>query len=68
MHFLAFCPIFVTFFVTCDKFVTFLTPQKPSNTKGFHVWPKICHICPNFVPSLSRVCHVHKPRGYAVYT
>ena len=50
------------------NFVTFLTPQKPSNTKGFRVWSKICHICPNFVPSLSRVCHVHKPRGYAVYT
>ena len=35
--------------------------------QGFHVWPKICHIFPNFVPSLSRVCHAHKQRGYAVY-
>ena len=26
------------------NFVTFLTPQKPSNTKGFHDWSKICHI------------------------
>ena len=50
------------------NFVTFLTPQKPSDITGFHVWSKICHIFPNFVPSLSRVCHVHKPRGYAVYT
>ena len=50
------------------NFVTFPTPQKPSNTKGFHVWSKICHIFQDFVPSLSRVCHVHKPRGYAVYT
>ena len=50
------------------RFVTFSAPQKPSNTKGFHVWSKICHIFSNFVPSLSRVCHVHKQRGYAVYT
>ena len=59
---------FVPFLSHGTNFVTFLTPQKPSNTKGFRVWSKICHICPNFVPSLSRVCHAHKPRGYAVYT
>ena len=56
------------FLAHVTNFVTFPTPQKPSNTKGFRDWSKICHIFPNFVPSLSRVCHVHKPRGYAVYT
>ena len=65
MHILTFLSHFLSH---GTNFVTFLTPQKPSNTKGFHDWSKICHICPNFVPSLSRVCHVHKPRGYAVYT
>ena len=63
-----FVPFLSHFLSHGTNFVTFLTPQKPSNTKGFHDWSKICHIYPNFVPSLSRVCHVHKPRGYAVYT
>jgi len=63
-----FVPFLSHFLSHGTNFVTFLTPQKPSNTKGFRDWSKICHICPNFVPSLSRVCHVHKPRGYAVYT
>ena len=65
MHILTFLSHFLAH---VTNFVTFPTPQKPSNTKGFHVWSKICHIFQNFVPSLSRVCHVHKPRGYAVYT
>ena len=63
-----FVPFLSHFLSHGTNFVTFLTPQKPSNTKGFHVWSKICHIFQDFVPSLSRVCHVHKPRGYAVYT
>ena len=63
-----FVPFLSHFLSHGTNFVTFLTPQKPSNTKGFRVWSKICHIFQNFVPSLSRVCHVHKPRGYAVYT
>ena len=65
MHILTFLSHFLSH---GTNFVTFSTPQKPSNTKGFRDWSKICHICPNFVPSLSRVCHAHKPRGYAVYT
>ena len=63
-----FVPFLSHFLSHGTNFVTFLTPQKPSNTKGFRVWSKICHIFSNFVPSLSRVCHAHKPRGYAVYT
>ena len=63
-----FVPFLSPFLSHGTNFVTFLAPQKPSNTKGFHDWSKICHIFSNFVPSLSRVCHVHKPRGYTVYT
>ena len=60
MHILTFLSHFLSH---GTNLVTFLTPQKPSNTKGFRDWSKICHIFQNFVPSLSRVCHVHKPRG-----
>ena len=39
-----FVPFLSHFLSHGTNFVTFLTPQKPSNTKGFHDWSKICHI------------------------
>ena len=49
-----FVPFLSHFLSHGTNFVTFSTPQKPSNTKGFRICPKFV----TFFKILSPVCHV----------
>ena len=53
------CHIFVPCGKICDKFINYLVKSTDKNV--------ICHIFLSFVPSLSQVCHVDKPRYINVW-